>query len=184
MSSNIALFGMMGSGKSTVGRALSARLGRGFADTDAEIVRWRGATIPEIFEAEGEPAFRAYEARVVRELATFQDLVLALGGGVVLDDGNVADLALTGILVHLKASPDVLVERLTDEAAGRPLLAGDDLEGRIHALLDERAARYAEVADVVLDADKQVMDVVDDLIAWLVEHPDMLTPSEFEAVMT
>jgi shikimate kinase len=183
VSSNLALFGMMGAGKSTVGHEVARRLGRAFADTDDEIVRWTGRSIPEIFAAEGEAAFRRYEAQVVRELATYHDLVIALGGGAVLSDDNVADLALTSVLVELRASRDTLVERLRAEAEGRPLLAGEDLADRIGRVLADRAGRYAEVADVTLDADAEVSAVAEQLIDWLLEHPDVLTPSEFEAVM-
>lgn len=183
MSNNLALYGMMGAGKSTVGRLLAATLGRAFADTDDEITRWRGRPVPEIFATEGEATFRQYEATVIRELAGYHDLVIALGGGAVLSDANVADLSLTSVLVELRATPEVLVSRLRHEAAGRPLLDGDDLDDRVAEVLAERADRYAEVADVTLDADRTPQDVVDELIDWLLEHPDVLTPSEYEAVM-
>lgn len=183
MSSNIALYGMMGVGKSTVGRMLAGRLGRGLADTDEEIVRWQSRQIPEIFAEEGEAAFRAYEATVVRELATYHDLVIALGGGAVLDDGNVADLALTSVLVELRADVDVLVERLRAEAEHRPLISGDEVERRVRDTWEARADAYAAVADVTIDADQSPEAVVEDVVAWLLEHQDVLTPSEYEAIM-
>lgn len=183
MSSNIALFGMMGVGKSTVGRFLATRLGRGFADTDAEIERWRGLPIPDIFRLEGEAVFRGYEAQVVRDLSTYHDLVLALGGGAVLSDDNVADLSLTSVLIELRAPTEVLVARLSAAAAGRPLLDGD-LEERVAAVRAERADRYAAVADHVVDATPPADVVVESILDWLRENRDLLTPSEFEAVMT
>lgn len=183
MSSNIALYGMMGVGKSTVGRMLAGRLGRGFADTDDEVASWQARSIPDIFAEEGEAAFRAYEATVVRELATYHDLVIALGGGAVLDDANIADLALTSVLVHLHCDLDVLVERLRAEAEHRPLLSGDDVEARIRATWQDRADRYAEVADVTVDASVPPDGVIEQVLDWLLEHQDLLTPSEYEAIM-
>lgn len=183
MSSNIALYGMMGVGKSTVGRMLAGRLGRGFADTDDEVVNWRGRSIPEIFLEEGEEAFRHYENIVIRELATYHDLVIALGGGAVLADANVTDLTLTGTLVHLDADVDVLVERLRAESEHRPLVSGDDVENKIRTTHAERVDRYAEVADVTVDATTPPEAVVDQIVEWLLENQDVLTPSEYEAIM-
>ena len=183
MSSNIALYGMMGVGKSTVGRMLAGRLGRGFADTDEEIERWQVRSIPNIFADEGEPAFRAYESTVVRELATYHDLVIALGGGAVLADHNVADLALTSVLVHLRCDVDVLVDRLRAEAEHRPVIAGDDVERRVRDTWAARAERYDEVADVTVDAAAEPPAVLEEIVEWLLEHQDVLTPSEYEAIM-
>jgi shikimate kinase len=183
VSSNIALYGMMGVGKSTVGRLLAGRLGRGLADTDLEITRWQSRSIPEIFAEEGETAFRAYESTVVRELATYHDLVIALGGGAILDDANVADLVLTSVLVHLRCDVDVLVDRLRAESDHRPLISGDDVERRVRDTWAARADRYAAVADVTVDASATPEGVVEQVVAWLLEHQDVLTPSEYEAVM-
>jgi shikimate kinase len=183
VSRNLALYGMMGVGKSTVGRAVADRLGRRFADTDAELVRWTGRSIPELFLDHGEAGFRDLERQVVEELATYHDLVLALGGGTVLRDDNVASLLLTGVLVELRATPEVLLERLTTEAEGRPLLAGEDLETRIRDTLAERQDRYAEVADVTIDAGREPAAVVEDIVTFAREAGDVLTPSEHEQVM-
>lgn len=184
MSANIALYGMMGAGKSTVARHLAQRLGRRAVDTDDEIVRWRNKPIPLIFAEEGESAFRSYESEVIRQLSEHTDLVLALGGGAVLSDDNVADLSLTGVLVELRATADTLAARLAHESDERPLLAGnDDLRSRIDEMIAERAGRYAEVADLTVDADQDLDAVTDQVVAWLREHPDVLTPSEFEAVI-
>ena len=183
MSSNIALYGMMGVGKSTAGRMLAGRLGRGFADTDDEVTRWQARSIPDIFAEEGETGFRAYESTVVRELATYHDLVLALGGGAILADANVADLSLTSVLVHLHCDVDVLVERLRAEAEHRPLISGDDVERRVRDTWAARADRYVEMADVTVDASEEPQAVVEAIVEWLLEHQNVLTPSEYEAVM-
>ena len=180
---NLALFGMMGAGKTTVGAEVARRLGRRFADTDAEIERWSGRTIPELFAAHGEVGFRQLERRVIIELSRFHDLVLGLGGGTVLDDDNVADLLLGGVLVELRATPEVLLQRLRGEADRRPLLAGDDLEARLRDTYAQRRDRYAEVADVTIDADADLEAVVTAVLDWSREAGDVLTPSEHEQVM-
>ncbi len=181
MSATIALYGMMGVGKSTVGRELAASLGRRLVDTDAEIRRWVGASIPEIFAAEGEAGFRRYESAVVRELSTVPDLVLSLGGGTVLSDDNVADLTLSGALVLLEADLTTLVRRV-GKGRGRPLLSPDP-ELALRELVVSRGPRYREVADVVIDARGSVPQVTERILVWLAEHRDLLTPSELEAVL-
>ena len=178
---NLVLYGMMGVGKTTVAAALGGVLGRAVADTDVEVAKWTGRSIPEIFATDGEARFREFEAAVVRELATYDDLVIAVGGGTVLSDDNVADLSLTGVLVHLDAPVDVLVERLTDDG-DRPLLAGD-VEERVRTVHAERADRYADVADLTVDAARDVDTIVEDLLDWLREHGDVLTPSEYERLI-
>lgn len=183
MSRSIGLIGMMGSGKTTVARLLGARLGRGVIDTDAEIVRWRDRRIPAIFAEEGEAAFRAYEARVIEELATLDDVVISLGGGAPLTDGNVAHFLLTGVLVYLAVPPEELVRRLVDEDGGRPLLDVEDPAARIRELHAERDPRYREVADAVVDGDDAPADVTDEILDWLRESKDVLTPGEFERIM-
>jgi shikimate kinase len=180
---NLALFGMMGAGKSTVGAEVARRLGRRFADTDAEIERWSGRTIPELFAAHGEAGFRKLERQVVIELSRFHDLVLGLGGGTVLDDDNVADLLLTGVLVELRATPEVLLDRLRGTGAGRPLLAGDDLDSRVRDTFAQREQRYTAVADVQIDAGRDLETVVSAVVDWAREAGDVLTPSEHEQVM-
>ena len=182
MSRNVCLTGMPGVGKSSVAEIVGDRLGRRVADTDREIERWTGRTIPELFESEGEAGFRALERQVVAELSRFNDLVLSLGGGVVLDDANVTELLLTGVLLHLDASPEILADRLRDGEV-RPLLAGD-VEAKLRETYAARDERYRTVADVTLDASRPVTEVAEDAIRWALQQGDVLTPSEHEQVMT
>lgn len=186
MSRNIALFGMMGVGKTTVAVQVADRLGRQAVDTDDELRRWTGRTIPQLFEEFGESGFRELEGQVVAELARFQDLVLALGGGTVLRDDNVSALQLTGVLVELRADPATLAQRLRagDQIADRPLLDGDDPVAALRRTSDERAERYAAVANVTIDADRPVDEVVEAILQWAMSCGDVLTPSEHEQVMT
>lgn len=185
ISRSIALTGMMGAGKTTVGRRLAEVLGRRVVDTDDELRRWTGRSIPELFAEHGEPGFRALERQVVTELAKVPDLVIALGGGAVLDDDNVASLLLTGAIVHLDVPVAELAARLrTDGAADdRPLLAGG-LEAQLRATHAARYERYREVADLVVDASAPVDETVVAICAWAMEQGDVLTPSEHEQVMT
>ncbi|HTO71720.1 MAG TPA: shikimate kinase [Myxococcota bacterium] len=141
----VLLSGLMGSGKSRVGRALALELGWDFVDTDVEIERVAGLSVAEIFAREGEPAFRARERDALRALPT-QRCVVALGGGAVVSAENRAILAAKGRLLWLDAEPETLVERM-GEARDRPLLAGLDRAGRVAkltALRAERGAAYAE----------------------------------------
>ena len=182
MSRNLCLTGMMGAGKSTVARELGARLGRRVVDTDDELRRWTGRSIPELFASHGEAGFRELERQVVAEVACLYDLVVSLGGGAVLCDDNVAALLLTGVIVHLDAPPEVLVERLRGEGEDRPLVAGD-LEQRVTETYAARVDRYREVADLTLDATASTVEVADRIVAWAMEQGDVLTPSEHEQVM-
>jgi shikimate kinase len=141
---NIVLVGFMGTGKSTVGRLLAARLGRPFVDMDEEIERRAGRPIPEIFAREGEPAFRRLERALVRELSARSGLVIAPGGGIVLDPANVADFARSGLVACLAAAPATILARVGQDPH-RPLLQGGDPLGRIVALLDRRRDLYEAI---------------------------------------
>jgi shikimate kinase len=184
ISRSIALTGMMGAGKTTVGRRLAEVLGRRAVDTDDELRRWTGRSIPELFAEHGEAGFRTLERQVVAELAKVPDLVLSLGGGVVLDDDNVASLLLSGVIVYLDVPVADLLARLqvAGEAADRPLLAGD-LEAELRATHAARQSRYREVADLTVDATGPLDAIVTAICAWAMEQGDVLTPSEHEQVM-
>jgi shikimate kinase len=147
---NIYLVGLMGAGKTTVGRQLARRTGRRFIDSDHEIEARTGVSIPTIFEIEGEPGFRRREAQVIAELARESDLVLATGGGVVLNPANRAALA-SGVVVYLNAPPEMLFER-TRHDRNRPLLQVADPLAKIAELFAQRDPLYREIADVVVDA--------------------------------
>lgn len=183
MSRNLCLSGMMGAGKSTVAALLGERLGRRVADSDVELRRWTGRSIPELFEAHGEAGFRDLERQVIEELSTYHDLVVALGGGAVLRDDNVTSLLLTGVIVHLDVPAEVLVARLTG-STDRPLLAEGALSERVDETLAARHDRYLEVADLVVDGSRSPAEVVDEVVGWAMSLGDILTPSEHEQVMT
>jgi len=145
---NVALYGFMGVGKSTVGKALSERLGYGFVDMDEMIERRAGVKIKDMFAAEGEKRFRALEKEVAKEVAEKDRHVIACGGGAVLDPENAEALRSNSVLILLTASIDEIVERTRDNDE-RPLLNVDDAQAE--ALLRERMPLYLEAADLVMD---------------------------------
>ena len=149
---NVVLTGFMGTGKSTVGRALAELLGRKFVDTD-QVIEDRHGPLPAIFAEEGEDAFRRYEREVASELADRRGLVIATGGRLMIDAVNAERLGATGDVVCLVASLDTILERVDVDGAGatRPLLRGDDVRARVAALLAERAAAYEAFPQVPTD---------------------------------
>ncbi len=160
--SNIVLMGFMGTGKSTVGRKLAALSGMTFVDMDSLIEERAGKPISRIFAEEGEPHFRAMERALVRELAHRNGLVIACGGGVVLNPDNIADYGKTGLVVCLSATPEIILQR-TATARNRPLLEEQDRRARILELLEKRRACYASIPHQVdtstLSADQVVQAI-------------------------
>ena len=151
---NIALVGMMGAGKTTVGRLMARRLKRRFIDSDEEIERRCGVRIPVIFDIEGEAGFRAREIQVVAELCALESIVLATGGGAVLDSESRRRLAGRGTVVYLHASPADLYQRVRQDK-NRPLLATADPLAKLESLYAERDPLYREIADIVVDTGRQ-----------------------------
>lgn len=146
------LTGMMGAGKSAVGRLLAERRHLPFYDVDQMIEAATGLTIPELFMERGEESFRQIEAGIVGEAAAAESGVIATGGGTVLSEENVAAMQATGTVVLLRASPKELDRRLAG-SAGRPLLSGRDRSVRIAQLLEARSGAYERAADVSIDTD-------------------------------
>lgn len=153
-SGNIFLVGMMGAGKTTVGRLLAKRLGRTFIDTDHEIQARTGVSIPTIFEIEGEAGFRRREAAVLADLAQGSGMVLATGGGIVLAEPNRRLLREHGTVVYLRASVDDLFAR-TRHDRNRPLLQTPDPRGKLSELFSARDPLYREVADIIIETSRQ-----------------------------
>lgn len=158
-SANIFLVGMMGAGKTTVGRLLAKHLGKSFHDCDHEIEARTGVRVSVIFEIEGEPGFRKREAEELRRLAALENTVLATGGGAVLDPGNRALLKARGLVVYLHAQPKDLWQR-TRHDKSRPLLNTADPRARQEELYRTRDSLYREVADLVVDTGRQSVNVL------------------------
>ncbi len=165
---NIILTGFMGTGKTAVGREVAARLGRPFVDMDEHIAARAGMTIPEIFSQHGEPYFRALESELAQNLAGQRGLVIATGGGALVDATNRERMARSGLAICLTAGVDDLLARVggeDGEGAGRPLLAGDDRRKRISDLLAGRAAAYAEIPFHIDTSGRGVDEVAPDVSA-------------------
>jgi shikimate kinase len=151
---NVFLVGMMGAGKTSMGKLLARRLGKTFADCDHEIERATGVKVAVIFEIEGEAGFRARETKALAELVLRQDMVLATGGGAVLSAENRKLLAANGVVVYLRAAVTDLWNR-TRHDKNRPLLRTADPRTRLEEIYAERDPLYREVADIIVDTGSQ-----------------------------
>lgn len=153
---NVFLVGPMGSGKTTMGRQLAKALGLEFVDSDQEIEERTGASISWIFDIEGEAGFRKREAQVIDELTARDGIVLATGGGAVLDPSNRSHLRERGTVVYLHATIDKLAER-TARDTNRPLLQDTDPRAKLQELMAVREPLYREVAHLTVDTGTRSM---------------------------
>lgn len=159
MTGNIYFVGLMGAGKTTIGKLLAKHLGKAFYDSDHEIERRTGVNIPLIFELEGETGFRKREASVIAELVKLQDIVLATGGGAVLSPQNRENLKKSGTIIYLRASVTELLQRTRNDK-NRPLLQTDNPLAKLEKLLVERDPLYRELADIIIDTGEQPISVI------------------------
>ncbi|MCR5265477.1 MAG: shikimate kinase [Cyanobacteria bacterium RUI128] len=159
MSANIVLTGLMGGGKSTVGKLLAKELtGYIFVDIDDVIVDLEGMTIPEIFEKKGEAYFREVEKNIIAEFSEEENLVIALGGGAFENEENRETLLNSGIVFYLRAGVDTLYERIKGDT-NRPLLQCDNPKGKLEELLKKREPNYLK-AHHAIDTDKMSLDKI------------------------
>jgi len=171
----ISLIGMPGGGKSTVGRQLARRLAVDFIDTDAVIEQRIGMSIPELFEREGEAAFRAVESDVVASLSGGREGVMATGGGVVLAAANREALRRHTIVVYLKATPRELVRRVRVDGR-RPLLAGHDPLVRLRQLYAQRDPLYRETAHFVIETGRPSVTGLVNIVLMQLEVAGLVDP--------
>lgn len=171
---NVFLVGPMGSGKSAVGRQVARRLGLRFVDSDEEIVARTGVDIAYIFEREGEAGFRQREAEVIDDLTLQDGILVATGGGAILDAGSRARLRERGRVVYLRTSVEQQLAR-TRRTNDRPLLDNPDPRGTLARLFEQRAPLYLEVAELVVDTDgRKVKSVVEQICRELGQAPDAI----------
>lgn len=164
-SENIYLIGLMGAGKTTIGRQLAKALQLPFYDSDKAIEESTGVDIPTIFEFEGEEGFRAREQKMILQLTALRGIVLATGGGAILRTENRQHLQSNGFVVYLYCSVDKIVER-TKRDSTRPLLQTDDPRARVEQLFAEREALYKECADFEINTgDLQSKAVVKEILS-------------------
>ena len=164
---NIILVGLMGSGKTTIGKQLSKSLERNFLDTDHAIEEKTGVDVSTIFELEGEKGFRAREHNFLRDLKGSQKLVIATGGGIVLRSENRTLLKKIGCVVYLRSNINDLVLRLKDDKT-RPLIQNVNLSQKISDLFNERDPLYLAVADYIIETkNKKINDIKKEILELL-----------------
>lgn len=169
-SRNIYLVGLMGAGKTTLGKQLARRLEKPFYDSDQEIEARTGVRVPVIFEIEGEAGFRAREADAIERLTGLDNIVLATGGGVVLDPLNRERLGARGFVVYLHGHPRDLWQRTRNDKS-RPLLRTADPLAKLRELYEVRDPLYRATADLVMDTGRQsVVSLLRDLLLLLPEE--------------
>ncbi|MBF0803502.1 MULTISPECIES: shikimate kinase [unclassified Neisseria] len=151
---NLFLIGLMGAGKTTLGRHIAQMLNRPFYDSDQEICRRTGVSVPTIFELEGEQGFRDRETAVINELSALDNIVLATGGGAVLREENRRRLRERGTVVYLHACPEVLIERTRCDT-NRPLLQVADPLAKLRELYNLRDSVYRSAAHIIIEANRQ-----------------------------
>jgi shikimate kinase len=170
MKTNIALIGFMGVGKTAVGEALAKKLNRKFAELDLLIEQKAGKSIPEIFQQDGEIAFRELEIEVTKEVAKGKNLIIACGGGVVLNKINIDRLREESRIVYLTASPRVILKRILNDGEGRPLLSTTNKAKEIQEILKFRKPFYERAADITINTSKlDINAVVEQIISRLKE---------------
>jgi shikimate kinase len=168
---NIFLVGLMGAGKTSVGRMLARRMNKGFLDADTEVEKITGVKIPVIFEIEGESGFRAREEKMIDQLTAMNGIVLATGGGAVISPVNRSLLKSRGRVIYLRASPEDLWRR-TRRDRNRPLLQTADPLGRLRTLHEQRDPLYREVADLIVDTGSQSVALLTSRIQQLLAEFD------------
>lgn len=177
---NIFLVGLMGAGKTTVGKMLAKRLNKIFIDSDHEIEKRTGVNIPLIFELEGEAGFRSREAAVIQELTAHPGIVLATGGGAVLNPQNRDNLRRNGTVIYLRAKVEDLWQR-TRHDKNRPLLQTSDPLGKLRELFAQRDPLYRETADIVVDSGSQSLHAlihqIEDQLAASKNNPTKIEPN-------
>jgi shikimate kinase len=157
MKTSIALVGFMGTGKTAVGKALAERLGKTFIELDPLIEQKAGKTIPEIFEEDGEIAFRELEIEVSKEAASRENVVIACGGGVVLNKINIDRMRKEAVIVYLTATSGAILERILNDDEERPLLTVADPARAVNELMEFRRPFYERAAEITIDTSQ--MDV-------------------------
>lgn len=169
MADNIFLVGLMGAGKTTIGRMLAKHLHKTFYDSDHEIERRTGVNIPLIFEVEGEAGFRRRESAVIEELVHKDNIVLATGGGAVLAAQNRENLKQNGNVIYLRANVHELWQRTRNDK-NRPLLQGQDPQAKLKQLFVERDPLYREVATYTIETEGESVNSIISRIEHLIRN--------------
>ncbi|MDD4873620.1 MAG: shikimate kinase [Dehalococcoidales bacterium] len=164
MKTNIALIGFMGTGKTTIGRALAGKLRKTLVEMDSLIEKEAGKSIPQIFQDDGEIAFRELEIDVTKEVAKGENQVIACGGGIVLNKINIDRLGQNAIIVLLTVSFDIIEKRVTADKSIRPLLNKGNKAQAIKELMEFRQPFYERAADIQIDSSNLGIEATADMI--------------------
>ena len=164
---NIFLVGLMGSGKTTIGKLIAKKLRYKFIDTDLLMEEKTGVKVPLIFEYEGEEGFRKREAKILSEVLRLDNIILATGGGIVLSDNNRQQLKERGNVIYLNAEINELAKRLSNDK-NRPLLQNTDIKEKLKELMGHRSFLYESIADSIIQTkNKRAPDIANEIITNL-----------------
>ncbi len=166
----VILTGFMGTGKTAVGKKLAGKLHYRFLDTDLLLEKEKGKPVSKIFEEEGEPAFRKYEKAVLQKALTEEKVVIATGGGTIVDPENLKLMKEKGVLITLAADPEVILQRI-GHSSKRPLLQADDKMARIQELLEQRQGFYQQAHHAIDTSQKSVEEIVEEIAKILKGGP-------------
>lgn len=171
MMNNIVLIGFMGSGKTTIGKALEKKIGISFVDTDKLIENYEKCRISEIFNNKGEKYFRRIETEILKKLSRADGInIISTGGGIITNSENILLLRQLGTVVYLRIKAETVVKRLDGDVT-RPLLAGEDKFAKIEILMNDRREAYEKTADVIIDVDDiSVEEVVSRIVEKVLDN--------------
>lgn len=160
---NISLIGMMGSGKTSIGELLSKLLNMSFVDTDEQIIKSEKTSINQIFAQKGETYFREIETATLKNVLNFNNQIISTGGGIVKSDENLTLLKEKSVVFYLKASPDILFERIKNNKE-RPLLNVENMKDKIKTILQERISQYEKAQYIIVTDDKSPIEIANEII--------------------
>ena len=160
---NISLIGMMGSGKTCIGELLAKLLNMSFVDTDKQIIKTEKTSINQIFAQKGETYFREIETATLKNVLNFNNQIISTGGGIIKSDENLSLLKEKSVVFYLKASPDILFERIKNNKE-RPLLNVENMKDKIKTILQERISQYEKAQYIIVTDDKSPIEIANEII--------------------
>lgn len=160
---NISLIGMMGSGKTCIGELLAKLLNMSFVDTDEQIIKSEKTSINQIFAQKGETYFREIETATLKNVLNYNNQIISTGGGIIKSDENLSLLKEKSVVFYLKASPDILFERIKNNKE-RPLLNVENMKDKIKTILQERISQYEKAQYIIVTDDKSPIEIANEII--------------------
>lgn len=160
---NISLIGMMGSGKTCIGELLAKLLNMSFVDTDEQIIKTEKTSINQIFAQKGETYFREMETATLKNVLNFNNQIISTGGGIIKSDENLSLLKEKSVVFYLKASPDILFERIKNNKE-RPLLNVENMKDKIKTILQDRISQYEKAQYIIVTDDKSPIEIANEII--------------------